>query len=499
MSASREKRERREQGSVAPVQQNQSARKGMSRGLKTALISVCAVVVVAVVVFCYMVTSGFFTRNLTAATVGTHKLTPAMVNYYYQYSLQQMSSYASYFGLDSTDSLADVVYDEETGKTWGDVLLEEALADAAQVYAVYDEAVANGAELSETDQATITSNLTMLETYASLYGASNADAYLAGTYGAGCTTKSFREYMTVNLLSENYSQQIYDGLTYSAEELAAEYEANATDYNTYTYRQFIVSDSLVTGDSETELSDEELSEQKQAIATVIADAGLYNEQGFIDAVYENASEDSKETYADESATLRSYLGSSISDDVLAWLADDARQEGDTAALEISGSWYAIYYISCDVNDYALPNVREISFSATDTSDETAMSDARAQAEAVLADYEAGEQTAEAFAALALMQTGDSTSADLTENVTPTSISEDYWAWAFDASRTTGDVAVVETTSGYSLVYFDGLGDIYRDVLADSTLRTNDYNTWYSGLTDDASYDLNSFGMRFVSK
>lgn len=57
MSASRKKKERKAQSAEAPVAQGQPVKKGMSRGLKATLIVVCAIVVIAAVVFFSMVTA----------------------------------------------------------------------------------------------------------------------------------------------------------------------------------------------------------------------------------------------------------------------------------------------------------------------------------------------------------------------------------------------------------------------------------------------------------
>ena len=88
MSASREKNKRKEQAAV-PETANE-AKKGMSKGLKTTLIAVCTVLVVCIVVFFYMLTSGFFASHTTAATVSGHNLSPAMVNYFYKNAYSTM-------------------------------------------------------------------------------------------------------------------------------------------------------------------------------------------------------------------------------------------------------------------------------------------------------------------------------------------------------------------------------------------------------------------------
>ena len=225
MSASRTKKERKAQSAEAPVAQGQPVKKGMSRGLKTTLIVVCAIVVIAAVVFFSMVTGGYFASHTTAATVGSHNLTPAMVNYFYNAQVYEFEkSYGSYLGIDAA-SLSTQVYNEETGETWADLLMEQALNTAAQTYAIYDEAIANGAALSEDDQSQIDSTISSYELVATQQGYANVNAYLAAGFGAGCNTKNFAEYLTVTTIAADYQQQVNDGFTYPAEDLAAEYEA----------------------------------------------------------------------------------------------------------------------------------------------------------------------------------------------------------------------------------------------------------------------------------
>lgn len=217
MSASRKKKERKELASEAPVTQGQPVKKGMSRGLKTTLIVVCAIVVIAAVVFFSMVTGGYFASHTTAATVGSHNLTPAMVNYFYNAQVYEFKkSYGSYLGIDAA-SLSTQVCNEETGETWADLLMEQALNTAAQTYAIYDEAIANGAALTEEDQSQIDSTISSYELVATQQGYANANAYLAAGFGAGCNTKSYTEYLTVTMIAENYCQQVNDGFTYTAE------------------------------------------------------------------------------------------------------------------------------------------------------------------------------------------------------------------------------------------------------------------------------------------
>ena len=515
MSASREKNKRKEQAAV-PETSNE-AKKGMSKGLKTTLTVVCAVLVVCIVVFFYMLTSGFFASHATAATVGSHKLTPAMVNYFYKnaYSSmqEQYGDFMSYI-LDTNSPLDEQTYDADTGETWADFFTQQGLTTAAEVYTIADEAKANGYTLSEEEQATIDSQLTSLDLYAA-YSNMNRNSYIAAVYGTGCNEKSFREYLEVTTLASSYAQSINSGFTYTDADLAAEYEANPNDYDAVTYRQFLVSDSMFqtstdssdetdeNAESTEELSEEELTALKEEMAAKMAADSENDEQTFINEAYENALDSAKESYADENYTLKEdQLYSSLSSDVADWLFDASRTEGDTTYIvNDSGVYYVLYFVSRSTNDYLLPNVRHILISVSDTSDESAMEEARAKAEEILAEFDAGDKTAASFGELAKEYTDDSNGDEggLYENIMPGQMVTEFNDWCFDESRQPGDTGIVETSYGVHVMYFDGFGNSYRNTLVENALRTADYNAWHDGVVGDNTYTTASFGMKFTTK
>ena len=524
MSASREKNKRKEQAAV-PETANE-AKKGMSKGLKTTLIAVCTVLAVCIVVFFYMLTSGFFASHTTAATVSGHNLSPAMVNYFYKnaYSTmqEQYGDFMSYI-LDTNSPLDEQTYDADTGETWADFFTQQGLTTAAEVYAIADEAKANGYTLSEEEQAAIESQLTSLDLYAA-YSNMNRNSYIAAVYGTGCSEKSFREYLEVTTLASSYAQSINNGFTYTDAEIAAEYEANPNSYDAVTYRQFLVSDSLFqtstdssdestadssdestadSSDTTEELSEEELTALKEEMASTMAADTAHDEQAFINAAYENAQDSAKESYADESYTLKEdQLYSSLSSDVADWLFDASRTEGDTTYIaNDSGVYYVLYYISRSTNDYQLPNVSHILFSVSDTTDETAMDEARTKAEDVRTEYEAGDKTAESFGELAKEYTADSNGDEggLYENIMPGQMVTEFNDWCFDADRKPGDTGIIETSYGVHDMYFDSFGKIYRDALVENALRSADYNAWYDAMAGDGSYTTSAFGMKYTTK
>ena len=497
MSASREKNKRKELNASAEAPAT-PAKKGMSKGLKWTIGIICLVLVIAIVTFFSMLTSGYFAGHTTAATVGSHKLSPAMVNYFYKEAYNSMSSQygdmMSYI-IDSNTPLNEQYYDEENGITWADTLIEQGLNSAARIYAIYDEAVANGETLSDDDQSSIDATVSNLSVYATYYGYSNVNGYLAAMYGTGCNEKNFREFLSIETLANNYSQKIYDTPVYTEDELAADYAADPNAYDTVDYRVFAVTDALFDEEDE-----EKLADLKKTAADELLAAAEEGDEAFIQAAYDHASEDTKENYEDDSYTLRTDVGHSDSD-LSNWLFESDRKTGDATCVETSGTYYVAIFESRDTHDYALPNARHILISVSDTTDEEAMATAKETAEKLLAEYEAGEHTEDAFAAIGDAAYADGTAAESAryEDITPGQMVEDFENWCFDASRQVGDTGIVESTYGYHVMYFSGFGTNYRMKLVEDEQRGNVYTDWLTATTENASYETVASGMRFVTK
>ena len=314
-------------------------------------------------------------------------------------------------------------------------------------------------------------------------------------------------------LADSYATATQNGFTYTDEQIASEYAADPNSYDAVTYRQFLVSDAMFQTDStDTEdddaeaeaetLSDEELTALKEELASKMAADTQGDEQAFIDQAYENCLESAKETYAEDSATLKeNQLYSSLSTDVADWLFDAGRTEGDTTYIATDSVYYVLYFVSRSTNDYQLPNVRHILFSVSDTTDETAMDEARTKAEDVLTEYEAGDKTAESFGELAKEYTADSNGDEggLYENIMPGQMVTEFNDWCFDADRKPGDTGIIETSYGVHVMYFDSFGKIYRDALVENALRSADYNAWYDATAGDGSYTTSAFGMKYTTK
>ena len=105
-------------------------------------------------------------------------------------------------------------------------------------------------------------------------------------------------------------------------------------------------------------------------------------------------------------------------------------------------------------------MRHILISVSDTSDETAMEEARAKADEILAEFNAGDKTAESFGELAKENTGDSNGDEggLYENIMPGQMVTEFNDWCFDPARQPGDTGIVKTSYGYHIMYFSSTGE-----------------------------------------
>ena len=497
MSASREKKKRQEQ--VPGVETTAEAKKGMSKGLKTVLGIVTALVLVAVVVFFAMVNSGYFEKYSTAATVNGHKITPAMANYYYSNAYASMGEMLSYF------ADTEVPMDEQEcslmadGSTWADYFMDTAMRNAATTYSIYDAAIADGFTLSEESAAAIYSELSTTEMMATLYGYANADAVIAAQYGRGCDQASYEEFLTINYTAQEYANKIAEGFTYTQADIDAYYAANAADFDGYTYRIF---EFLAETEGEDATVTEDALAAAEEAAKAMAEAAQGDEQAFIDLALENAAEDAKATYEDPAATLcEDYTAAAMIDAYEGWVTDSARVSGDTTyVLNTNETGYiVVYFVGAVDHNYQLPNVRHILIGVDDTTDTAAMEEAKAKAEALLDEFLAGEATEDAFAALVADNTTDTGSAEnggLYEAIAPGTMVTAFNDWCFDEARQAGDTGIVETEYGYHIMFFSGMSDTtYHNYSVENAMLNADYTAWQEEVTADPSIEIVS--MKYI--
>ena len=121
--------------------------------------------------------------------------------------------------------------------------------------------------------------------------------------------------------------------------------------------------------------------------------------------------------------------------------------------------------------------------------------AEERANEILAEYQAGEQTEDAFAALAneySEDSGSNTNGGLYEGSANGTFVTEFNDWVFDSSRQSGDVDIVrhegDTSSsssygGYHLIYYVGENDPVWKQTSDTALRDEQIATWLEDIQE----------------
>lgn len=521
MSASRERKKRLELAASGQTEKQAKAVEAKKKKTKNVLTGIiAAVVAVAILAGCVyglLIQPNLAPRQTAALEVGEHKLSAVEFSYYYYDAIntfyQDYGAYLSYVMTDPSLPLDEQVYNEETGETWADYFIASAAQSAKYDYAAYDAAKAAGYTLTAEGEQTIDDGLKELKETAKANGFTSLKQYFTQIYGQGSSEKSYREYQRIHMTAAEYAQKVDAERTYTDEQIAALDEEDPAVFSSVTYRSFYISaNNYKNTDAEetTEEEDAAALEAAEADAKKLAEDAKGNEDKFIEGAYNLASEASKASYEDSNATLyENDPYANVNTTIQSWLFDESRAEGDTTYLsDGSTGYYVVYFLGINDNKYNTMNVRHILITpevdedldgdgTADTNSEAALEAAKAEAEQILADWQAGEATEESFAALADELSYDTAEGGLYENVYRGMMVEEFEDWCYDESRQPGDTGIVYSQYGYHVMYFVGEGDEYRESMIVSQLKEEDYNVWSEELIADYAATILDDGVAFL--
>ena len=224
-----------------------------------------------------------------------------------------------------------------------------------------------------------------------------------------------------------------------------------------------------------------------------------------------AEEFSDSIYSSEVALEQ--MGSTVNSEYSEWAYDSARRPGDITLVEYAGGSsesynYCVALFHDRVRDDApTADVRHILIGAADaniTPTEEQYEQAKAKAEELLAQWEAGDATEDSFAQLAQENSADTSSASnggLLQYVSPYSGYVDtFTQWSLDPSRQPGDTGIIQNTGssvkGYHIMYFAGWDDPVWAVSAKNALNNEQYSQWAEKLASACTVTRGS-GLKYV--
>ena len=533
MSASREKKQRKGDLNEALTQKQRKEQAEQAKARrKTIGYTVFGVIVAVLVVILLVWNSGVFQANATAATVGSEKISVRdMQYYYYQAVNSEYSMYTSYgmsAPFDTSKPLSEQIQDEETGTTYQQYFQEQALATVRQVTALCAAAQAEGYTLSAEGQAEIDDVFEQIDQICAQYSITRA-SYFAQSYGSMVTEKVFRSNLEKATLAQEYANSRQDALTYTDEELDAYYQEHAAELDSYTFRSFYIDGTApnptdedgnpvlddegntvtATEEEQQAAMEEAMNKAIQAVAEI--GAASDHEAAFIEAAPQYVSESSKESYTDnpDASKTDSITGLVLTQYGLPyaeWLMDDARQAGDVGYVESGSGYYVMLFLDRFLDEEPTVNIRHILIKAElDQEDDEATEDvdesqipsqaaldaAKAEAESLLEQWQAGDKTAESFGALAQEysdDTGSSSNGGEYTYVLKGQMFEAFDSWIFDSARQSGDTTLLENPQsgqqGWHVIYFEGQEKPYWTSTATSQLQSDDMTAWMEEIQAD---------------
>ena len=257
MSASSKKKLRKEQAAAAMTEKQLQEQKEAKKLKTISIVFIAVMLAVALIAATILIVravnnSGIIEKKTVAVTIGDHELDSLQMNYYYTDYIQDfyaqwyeaygdyVSMYMMMSGLDISKPLNEQTYDIETGETWADYFMSEALSRAKNDYALYSKAAEENYILTDSNKMMVDYYVSEMEYYASLYGYSNTDKYLKALYGPGADLDSYTKYQEVIVTATAFYNNHNSSLTYD-DAAIREYEKESyTRFSAYSYSSYYI-------------------------------------------------------------------------------------------------------------------------------------------------------------------------------------------------------------------------------------------------------------------
>lgn len=527
MSASREKKTRHDpapQDTVgATHQKNKELAQQRNAGTQYFIVGTLCVLL-AIVAFVWNL--GVFQSRAIAATMKGEKYPVSVVQYYFNTAKQNtINTYYQYIGsapFDTNTTTKNQIYNQETGATWYDQLMTQALDNLESTVATYDRLQSEGYTLSEEGRETYESVLEQINTGWKEAGFPNRNAYMRAIYGKYMTYDNLMFLLNRDITVSDYMSSTLQGFEFSDEEFAQYYQENAKNLDQYTLSVMTLRVQVDTTDAdgnEIEMTDEELAQalddlkaEKLVIAKDIQ-TRLNGGESFA-ALAERYAEE----LTGEPSIETELVGSNVTSMPYGeWASDDVRKSGDITLYEdeISESSYAYYIVAFHDrhrDDTPTATVRHMLIAAEVDEDATTPTEeqyaaAKEKAEQLLAQWNTEGATEEQFAELAKEHSADKGSAEdggLISNIHKNSgYVSTFSNWVLDPARTSGDTGIVQNTGsatkGWHIMYFvgnDGL-PVWKQT-AENAMREKAFSAWTEDTQDGYLAFPRQFGQKFIA-
>lgn len=514
MSASKKKQARKEQAAETLNQTNLQQETTKKKG-STVFYGVAIVAAIAIAAVLLVFNSSFFQNRAAAVTINGQEYTAADVSFYYT-NIYNYQRYYALMGMSAMNPDVDPreqVYNEETGDTWHDFMVDQAVTSLTQEVAMATEAEKAGMSLNEASKATVNNALSTLETSRLNAGYANRDAFLRANLGRDMTYDKYVECLERSALASQYANAHAESIQYTDEELNAYYTENKDDMDTYVLTHYLFQAKVPT---ETDADGKAVERTEEETAALLEDAkkeAKANAEALMARL--KAGEDAaalQKEFSDKisySFVSQPTLGSTVNAYYSDWAFDAARQDGDITMEEYAVGDTIYNYCVARLEDRYLDdtdtnNVRHIFLTAGTNPTDEEFAQVESAAQAMLDQWKADGSLEDDFAQLAKENSQDPMSAE-GGGMLNVSIYDGYGQpfmdWVTDSSRKAGDTGLVKndfgTTKGYHIMYYVGQDVPYWEQAACTTLLSDALSAWqeeiFSAYTAEEGSGLKNVG------
>lgn len=395
-------------------------------------------------------------QNNVVATMGEDKLTNGQLQVFYG---MQIIDYLQNNGavFDYTASLAEQVYDKETGLTWQQYFLETALNTWKQYRLVTNKAMAAGYTLAPEYQQELDGLYDEYKELAETYNFESVEALIHADVGPGCTFEDYKYYFELYYYGNLYYREMAEQLEVSTEEIEAYYQEHKAEFD----QSAINKESGVFADIR-----QILIKPEGGAAGADGRTKVYTEDEFAACRQEIQN------------ILDTWLAGEKTPESFAKLAQEKSEDFKTASKGGLYSYlYEDYLTTVDVRHILLqPEGGTTDITGKTTYTEEQWQACYEKAQNLLNLYLSGNKTEAEFAELAKTYTADGNASvgGIYMDVPLNYMVEPFEKWIFDESRQVGDTDIVKTDFGYHIMYFVHRDDAVDQWVFDESRKAGDY-------------------------
>ena len=492
-----------------------SSRKAVAGGMVAVI-----VVIVLIVVGFFVYISGILPKTITGVSI-TETLADGSTKTVKNYSVLEtnfhfkevFNNYSNY-GMVSEENL-DEIYSEETGETYRDWILRETASEMRTLALV--ERAAKGSDFYQYSKAReyATYDLDTIDMYASLYGASSGQQYIASLYGTGMTKRSFVDFTAREALAQEYGaylKQFDPAIVPTEEQIQAKFDENPAIYYVLDCSSYFIKAETDDAGSVIGLTDATAAANK--IANAAKDTASFRKavMDYLTEINDTAAlatfdEDADPTYkAGFTYTQAMYLEADLKD----YLFAEDSKVGEAKVISVDDGVYVVFIADKRLNEIKTVTYRTLTLNVDVKADAT--EEEIAQAAQDLAN-EAATYCTEGLDPLTfykLIKDHTTTRTEMIDGGYKSGATADQFIstddnpldsaqmsagqWLFDGSRKTGDIKIVisdDQKTGY-VYYFEAARPTWQNTVRNDLITAN-FNTWNSNLetSNDPKYVVNA--------